>query len=42
MEAPRKSGGQNETAEKPVETVEREADDDRKISVVGPTFLPDR
>jgi hypothetical protein len=42
MEAPRKSGGQNETAEKPVETVEREADDDRKIRVVGPTFLPDR
>ncbi|MCG8270237.1 DUF2865 domain-containing protein [Aquamicrobium sp. NLF2-7] len=42
MEASRRSGGQNETAEKPVETAEREADGDRKIRVVGPTFLPDR
>lgn len=41
VEAPRNSDAENAITELPAETAERETGDDRKVRVVGPTFLPD-
>ncbi len=41
VEAPRNGNAQSAIAEAPAEAPEREAGDDRKVRVVGPTFLPD-
>lgn len=41
VEAPRNSDAANAITELSAETAEKEAGDDRRIRVVGPTFLPD-